>query len=85
MSDVDAMVEQQSERFQAELPVLLRGPGAGRWALYRDGVHDYFDSERDAYVAGLKRFGAGGGFVVAKVEHEEPHFMTAAFAYSVAR
>ncbi len=85
MSNVDLKVEQQSERFQAELPNLLRGPNAGKWALYLDGVQDYFGSEREAYVAGLKRFGAGAGFVVAKVEREEPHFMTAAFAYSVAR
>lgn len=85
MSDVDRLVKLQSEKFRAELSNLLRGPNAGKWALYLDGVQDYFGTERDAYVAGLKRFGASGGFVVAKIEREEPHFMTAAFAYSVAR
>ena len=70
LSDTQFKVSQQAKKFREELPTLLLEHG-DEWALYLDGVIEFFDSMSDAYSAGLKRFGIEGGFVVAQVKAQQ--------------
>jgi hypothetical protein len=60
-------VLEESRRFRARLPELLKDYD-GRWVVFLDGdVRDAFDDEEEAYVAAVTRFGVRGGFVIARV------------------
>jgi len=59
-SEADNQVERNYRSFTEKLPSLLVDH-RGECALMRDGeVVDFFDTIRDAYVAGQKLYGVGG-------------------------
>jgi hypothetical protein len=67
----------EAARFRARLPSLLPAY-SNRWVVFRDGeVISAHDSEEDAYVAGLERFGPDGGHVVAVVREAEVVILSA--------
>lgn len=74
-------VKDQFDKFSAELPRLLQGQLAGRWVVYLDGVQKDFDDSDVAYRWAVENYGLDAGYVVAKVEHEEPQWLTAALAW----
>jgi hypothetical protein len=78
-----ARVANESARFRATIPQLLAQYG-GKWVVFRDGavVSVHLDEE-SAYVAGLQRFGPGGGHVVAVVREPEPVLLSAAVAFGL--
>ena len=76
-------VAEQFKLFEAALPALLTTASAGRWVVFLDGVQGTFATESEAHSAGLDRFGIDGGFVVARVEHHEPAWLTAAYAFGI--
>jgi hypothetical protein len=64
---------EESKRFLAALPELLKSELRDRWVLFMDGqVVGDFDSDDEARRAGEERFGYYGGFVVDKVRPHEP-------------
>lgn len=78
-----ARVAKESERFRAEIPQLLAQYG-GKWVVFRDGtVVSVHPDEESAYLAGLQRFGLGGGHVVAVVREPEPVLLSAAVAFGL--
>lgn len=78
-----ARVAQESDRFRAEIPKLLAEYG-GKWVVFRDGVVDsVHPDEESAYLAGLQRFGIGGGHVVEVVREPEPILLSAAVAFGL--
>lgn len=74
-------VKDRFDKFSAELPRLLQGQLAGRWVVYLDGVQKDFDDSDVAYRWAVENYGLDAGYVVAKVVHEEPQWLTAALAY----
>ena len=78
-----ARVANESARFRATIPQLLAQYG-GKWVVFRDGaVVSVHPDEESAYVAGLQRFGPGGGHVVAVVREPEPVLLSAAIAFGL--
>jgi len=78
-----ARVANESARFRAAIPQLLAQYG-GKWVVFRDGaVVSVQPDEESAYVAGLQRFGPGGGHVVAVVLEPEPVLLSAAIAFGL--
>jgi hypothetical protein len=76
-------VAKESARFRATIPQLL-AQYSGKWVVFRDGaVASVHSDEESAYVAGLQRFGPGGGHVVAVVLEQEPVLLTAAIAFGL--
>jgi hypothetical protein len=77
MSEIERRVLEETERFRAALPELIKHH-PGRWVVFRDGavVSDHA-TEDEAYRAAVVRFGVQGGFVVAPVAHVEPTPITA--------
>ncbi|MBI5478799.1 MAG: hypothetical protein HY906_08090 [Deltaproteobacteria bacterium] len=77
MSDIERKVLEETERFRAALPELIK-QHPGRWVVFRDGqvVSDHA-TEDEAYRAAVARFGVTGGFVVAPVVEVEPTPVTA--------
>jgi hypothetical protein len=84
--DRDAILERvakESARFRATIPQLLAQYG-GKWVVFRDGaVVSVHPDEESAYVAGLQRFGPGGGHVVAVVREPEVVLLRAAIAFGL--
>jgi hypothetical protein len=67
MSPTAERVLEESRRFRARLPELLK-LYQGRWVVFReDAVVADFADEDAAYVDAVTRFGVRGGFVVAPV------------------
>ena len=67
MDETAKRVLEESRRFRACLPELMK-TYEGRWIVFRDGnVIDDFDDEDAAYAAAITRFGTRGGFVIAPV------------------
>ncbi len=68
MSDpIREQVESNYREFQAQLPSLLSSH-RGKFALMRDGqIIEFFDTARDAYVAGQKIFSNDRLFSVQEV------------------
>jgi hypothetical protein len=65
----------EAQRFRAALPELLtRLPG--RFVVFRDGVvvSDH-DSDEEAYIAGIDRFGPYGGQVIGAVREPEAAYI----------
>jgi hypothetical protein len=76
-------VAKESARFRATIPQLLAQYG-GKWVVFRDGaVASVHSDEESAYVAGLQRFGPGGGHVVAVVREPEPVLLSPAIAFGL--
>ena len=71
MDPVDFRILEESRRFRAALPELLK-QHAGKWVVFKDGeVRIVTDDEDSAYVWGLEHYGARGGFVVAPVDEDQ--------------
>jgi hypothetical protein len=67
MDEIATRVLEESRRFRAKLPELMK-TYEGRWVVFRDGdVKDDFEDEEEAYVAAVNAFGVHGGFVIAHV------------------
>lgn len=68
MSDpIRQQVENNYKAFQVQLPSLLSSH-RGKFALMRDGqIIEFFDTARDAYVAGQKMFSKDRLFSVQEV------------------
>ena len=61
----------EAERFRARFPELLK-VHADKWIVFRDDeVVSVHDTEEEAYLAGLGRFGPDGGHVVMQVREQE--------------
>ncbi len=83
MTDVSARVLEETKRFQANLPVLMREL-EGRWVLYKDGrVIDVFQTEDEAFKAGLEKFGLDGAHIVIRVEPMDPVPLTAGIMFGI--
>ena len=67
MTRQEEEVHQNYEAFAAQLPALVQAHG-GKFALMRDGkIVEFFDTVRDAYLAGRALFEADGVFSVQEV------------------
>lgn len=71
MSDHDDKIREQSKKFRAELPALLKTI-PGKWVCYMDVVRSISETENGALRYGLKYYGMDGGFVIAQVVPHEP-------------
>lgn len=73
-------LEQEREAFDRQLDDLLKDQ-AGRFVVFKDG-HPvaFFDDETKAYEEALRRFGADDGFLIAKVERDDPRPISASQA-----
>jgi len=77
-------VLQETLRFRAALPDLLK-THPGKWVVFRDGeVKSVHETEEEAYKAGLEKFGRDGGQVVAPVVEQPPIPITAGVLFNVA-
>ena len=77
-------VLQETLRFRAALPELLKGH-SGKWIVFKDGeVQSVHDTAEEAHRAGLEKFGREGGHVVAPVVEEKPAPITASVLFHVA-
>lgn len=66
----------ESRQFRAMLSTLIPEYG-GKWVVFRDGqVQSVHDTEDEAFVAGLQRFGADGAFIIPQVREVEPVLMS---------
>lgn len=73
----------EAARFRAKLPVLLPRYSE-QWVVFRDGeVVSAHDTEEEAYVAGLDRFGPEGGHVVSVVREPESVVLSAVIAFGL--
>ena len=81
MDAIHQQVLEETKRFWAVLPELLEKI-PGRWVVFKDGVvvGDYATGS-EAYRAGLKQFGRDGGHIIAPVEPNVPHPITAGSLY----
>jgi hypothetical protein len=78
-----ARVANESARFRATIPQLFAQYG-GKCVVFRDGaVVSVHSDEESAYIAGLQRFGPGGGHVVAVVREPEQVLLRAAIAFGL--
>lgn len=76
-------VLEETRRFRAALPELLK-EHPGKWVVFKDGaVHSIHDTEEEAYGAGLTAFGRDGGHVVAPVIQENAAPVTAGVLFNV--
>lgn len=67
MSELQAQINQNYEAFVAQLPELVK-LHRGKFALMRDGqIIEFFDTVRDAHVAGRKLFAEDHLFSVQEV------------------
>ena len=81
MSGIFREILEETLRFRAVIPDLLRDH-AGQWVVFKDGrVFSFHPSEEDACLAGLRRFGSQT-YVVDRVEVKRPEPVTAAFVYA---
>lgn len=78
---VAAMVLEETRRFEAALPDLMTRY-EGRWVVFKDGavVSDH-DTEEEAFLSSLERFGLEGGQVIAQVKPIRPRVLTAAVLF----
>lgn len=77
-------VLQETLRFRAALPELLKDH-PGKWVVFKDGqVQSVHDKEVEAYRAGLEKFGRNGGHVIAPVVEQKPAPVTAGVMFNVA-
>jgi hypothetical protein len=82
--EVAAKVLEETKRFQADLPELMK-KFRDLWVLYKDGrVEASFQSEDEAFKAGLEAFGLDGGHIVIRVEPMEPVPLTAGIMFGLA-
>lgn len=73
MTDHEDKVRAQWEKFQTELPSLLKLKDMpGKWIVYLNGLRHVAEGHDDAHAWALHRFGLDGGFVVAQVVPQEP-------------
>ena len=85
MSRLEKAVLEQTKKFRAMLPALLRRH-AGLWVVFRDGaVVSIHKTEEEAFTAAIAAFGPTGGFVVAQVVKPAPTPLNAATAFGLAR
>ncbi len=71
----------ETRRFRAALPQLL-ATYSGRWVVFKDGaVRSVHDSMEEAYRAGIRMFGPGGGHVVDCVAERAAAPATAAVVF----
>ena len=81
MNDVFKTVLEETLRFHAALPELIKGY-SGQWVVFRKGaVASVHASEDDAYRSGVKRFGPYGQYIVDRVEQKRAVPLTAAVVY----
>jgi hypothetical protein len=60
-------VERNYQAFEAKLPDLLK-THAGKFAPMHDGeIVEFFDTARDAYLAGMRLYKAEGAFSIQEV------------------
>ena len=65
------------------MPELLQAI-PGRWVIFRDGkVQSDFTTEQEAYDEAMARFGPVGGFIVVRIEKEEPTSLSPLFIYNL--
>jgi len=84
VADVADKVLEETKRFHQALPELLR-TRRGRWVVFREGaVQSEHGNEDDAYAAAVEKFGAEGGFVIARVEEVTPTPITAGVLFGLA-
>lgn len=68
---VDAQVAENSARFRAALPELIK-EHRGEWVIFRDGQPaGFYPSAMDAYLTAVRRFGEDGGFAMHRVDLRE--------------
>jgi hypothetical protein len=85
MSRLEKTVLEQTKKFRAMLPTLLR-QHAGLWVVFRaDAVVSTHKTEDEAFTAAITAFGPTGGFVVAQVVETAPTPLNAASAFGLAR
>ena len=83
MSEIERKVLEETKRFHAALPELIK-QYPGRWVVFREGqVASDHTTEDDAYRSAVERFGVTGGFVVAPVVQIEPTPVTAGVMFGV--
>lgn len=81
--EVAAKVLEETKRFQANLPELMKEL-EGRWVLYKDGrVTAVFQTEDEAFKAGLETFGLDGGHIVICVEPMDPIPLSAGIMFGL--
>jgi hypothetical protein len=70
-AEVRKRVFAEAERFRDRLAELMP-QYAGKWVVFRDGdVVSAHESDEEAYLQGLRRFGPDGGQVIAIVSEPE--------------
>jgi hypothetical protein len=85
MSRLEKTVLEQTKKFRAMLPTLLR-QHAGLWVMFRDdAVVSTYKTEDEAFIAAIAAFGPTGGFVVAQVVKPASTPLNAATAFGLAR
>jgi len=77
-------VLEETLRFRAALPGLLK-EHPGKWVVFKDGaVQSIHETEEEAYTAGLAAFGRDGGHVVTPVMPDNAAPITAGVLFNVA-
>jgi len=67
MDEMQKKIVAEKEAFERLRPDLMRDH-TGKFVLVKDGqVHGLFPSHRDAYAAGIERFGVGQVFLVEEL------------------
>lgn len=83
MSTVADKVLEETKRFRAALPELLK-THRGKWVVFKDGsVQGIHDDEKTAYEDAVGRFGALGGYVIAPIVETSPTPVTAAVLFGL--
>ncbi len=82
-SHAEALSLEETLRFEKAVPGLL-AELAGKWVVFKDGkVEVVCESEREAYAAGLERFGVSGAHIVACVAEPKPRMISAAARFNI--
>lgn len=82
--EVATKVLEETKRFQTNLPELMK-EFEDSWVLYKDGrVIAAFQTEDEAFRAGLETFGLDGGHIVIRVEPMDPIPLTAGIMFGLA-
>ena len=83
MSAIEKRVFDETQRFQAALPELMKKYPA-RWVVFKDGqVQGDYDNGDGAYLAAIEKFGVDGGFVIAPVASIAPTPVTAGVLFGI--
>ncbi len=81
MTTTAERVREETSRFRAALGGLM-AEHQGKWVVFKGGeIVAEFDTEDEAYFAGMERFGRHGGHVVAQVVEQPPPRISAVSAF----